>query len=393
LENPNVGKIPIAIPDFISPDPGAVSGRDFAQIIRNDLHLTGMFQIVSPNIAWNGGDPDFDAWAKAGSAALITGVYQVVGNEISLEARLYDTALKKAEIGKRITGKISDHRKIAHRFADRVMEKLTGAPGCFSSRIAFVGEIPERELFAMDFDGFNPAQLTRNASIILSPEWTPDGKSLLFTSYLNHNPDLWRLNLDDLRQHPVSARPGINASARYSPVNDIIALSLSFNGTPKIFLVTPRGEIIKRLTDGRGNDISPTWSPDGSHLAFVSDHAGSPQIYIIPVNGGQPRRVTSAGKYNTDPDWSPRGDLLAFTSRIDGRFQICSIKTDGTEFKVLTSEGANQDPAWSPDGRMIAFTSDRAGRKLIYLMDAKGTIQTPISRVPGKAPAWSKNLP
>jgi TolB protein len=144
------------------------------------------------------------------------------------------------------------------------------------------------------------------------------------------------------------------------------------------------------LTSGRGNDISPTWSPDGSAIAYVSDQAGTPQIYIMPVNGGEPRRLTLQGNYNTDPKWSPRGDLLAFTARIEGRFQICTVRMDGTDWRVLTRSGSNQDPAWSPDGRMIAFQSNRDGKKLIYVMDARGETQVPVSPVTGKAPAWSR---
>jgi TolB protein len=393
LENPNLSKIPIAVPDFVPHGPCPLNGRDLARIIKNDLYLTGLFQIVedSPPPPQHPGDsPDFDSWSETGAQALILGSFQARGDELVLEAMLYDVALKKLELGKRFTGRINDHRLMVHKFDDHVMEKLTGIPGCFTTQIAFVGGGRSRELFTMDFDGHDLRQLTRTGSINLSPEWSPDGRGIIFTSYMNRKPDLWGMDFTTLRPYPISARPGLNASGRYSPDGKIIALSMSFNGTPKIFSITPQGNIIKMLTSGRGNDISPTWSPDGSAIAYVSDHAGTPQIYIIPANGGEPRRLTLQGNYNTDPKWSPRGDSLAFTARIEGRFQICTIRTDGTDLRVITKSGSNQDPAWSPDGRMIAFQSNRDGKQMIYVMDSRGEIQAPVSPVTGKAPAWSR---
>jgi len=395
LSDPNLARMPIAIPDFISDSRTSVNGRDVAMILRNDLYLTGLFHIVetAPSVGRTpNGAPDFQAWSRSGAQALVMGNLTVRGNELILEARLYDTALRKLEMGKRLIGTIGNLRQMVHKLGDRVMGQLTGVPGCFSTGIAFVRASRPKELFTMDFDGHNLRQVTRTGCINLSPEWAPNGRSLLFTSYLNRNPDLWSLDLHTLRPHAVSTRRGINAAARYSPDGKMIALSLSPKGIPKIFLVTPQGNIIKQLTFGRGNDISPTWSPDRSTIAYVSDQAGSPHVYLAPVGGGRAKKLTSQSAYNTDPDWSPRGDLLAFTARIDGRFQICTIRPDGTDFRVLTSEGSNRSPAWSPDGRMIAFSSDRRHGRRIYLMDLRGQIQTPVSPILGQSPAWSRSL-
>jgi TolB protein len=387
-------KFPIAVADFVSAGPATLEGRGLAGIIRHDLYLTALFEIVNPPVPIQttaNGEPDFEAWKQAGAAALIVGSFAVRGDELTLEIKLYDLDQRKLEIGKRYSGRINDHRRMIHKFADKVMEKLDKIPGCFSTKIAFVGDAQSREVFSMDFDGHNLAQLTRTRSLNLSPDWAPNGRNLVFTSYMNGKPDVWMLDLSDLKVRPVSTQSSLNASPRYSPDGNYIALSMSINGLPKIILVTPQGNTINRLTNGRGNDISPAWSPDGSAIAYVSDHAGSPQIYIVPSSGGQSRRLTLSTKYNTDPDWSPRGDRLAFTARIDGRFQICTIKTDGSDFQVLTTAGSNQDPSWSPDGRLIAFLSDRDGRRRIYVMDARGEIQEPVSTITGKCPSWSRS--
>lgn len=395
LDKPKVSKMPVAIPDLQSSQPGPLNGKELAGIMKNDLYLTGLFQPVEPLAPPAGtpnGEPEYDAWSQAGAQALITGHFQVNGDQLVAELRLHEVPMKKMLLGKRFTGRIGDHRQIMHRFADQVMAQLHKIPGCFSTRIAFVDASHSREIFSIDFDGHDLRQMTRTGALNLSPEWSPDSTSIVFTSYVNRNPDLWFLDLSTLRSHPISSRPGINASARYSPDGSRIALSLSIKGTPKIFIITPQGHITKMLTNGRGNDISPTWSPDGSAIAYVSDQAGTPQIYVIPAEGGPSKRLTLGSNYNTDPDWSPQGDLLAFTSRIDGRFQICTMRTDGKDFRVLTNKGTNEDPAWSPDGRMIAFSSNRDGKKLIYLMDARGEIQVPVSPIPGKTPAWSRNF-
>ncbi len=394
VNNPNLVKMPVAVIDFISETGGPINGKDLAAIVKNDLFITGMFQIVesSPAAAFTQNlEPNFDHLAQLGVQALVTGRFQIRGDQLVLEAKLFDVGLRKLEMGKRYTSHVSDHRKMVHQFDDRVLEKITGTQGCFDSKIAFVGDSQSRELYSMEYDGHNLQQLTRNGTINLSPDWAPDGNSILFTSYLNRNPDLYSLNLVSMQTVPVSTRPGLNVSGRYSPDGQFIALSASVKSIPKIFIINTQGHILKQLTNGRGNDISPTWSPDSTSIAYVSDQAGAPQIYVVPVNGGESRRLTFVSNYNTDPDWSPRGDMVAFTARIDGRFQICVIRQDGTDFKVLTDQGSNQEPSWSPDGRLIAFSSNRDGAKRIYIMDAKGAIQVPVSPLTGKSPAWSRN--
>ncbi len=393
IENPNLS-VPVAIPAFVSQQPGAVNGGELAGILRNDLAFTGLFSIVDPATPVppaTGGEPDFEAWGQTGAQAIVIGSFQVSGDTLTVEARLYDVALKKLEVGKRLSGDVRDLRRIIHLFADRIMEALTGVPGCFSSKIAFVQTGRAREIYSMDFDGHNMKEMTSNRSINLSPEWSPDNRSLLFTSYFKGKPDVWSLDLASMQVRPVSTRKGMNASPRYSPDGGMIALSMSFKGIPHIFIISPQGNIIKGLTSGRGNDISPTWSPDQSAIAYVSDQAGTPQIYIAPVNGGPPRRLTFETNYNTDPDWSPTGGLIAFTVRIESRFQICTIRTDGTDLRVLTDRGSNTSPAWSPDGRMIAFSSTRDGTSRIYVTDVLGRIQVPVSPIAGTSPAWSKN--
>jgi TolB protein len=395
LDAPSIAQIPIVVTEFVGEGTLPFSGKELSDVVRNDLSVIGLFQIVESNSVGSPlsyDDPGLDALNRLGAQALIAGKFRVSGDELTVELKLYDAALKKMEVGKRFTGKISDYRKMLHRFDDLVMEKLTGTLGCFSTKIAFVSSAEFREINVIDYDGYNLRQITKTGTINMSPDWSPDARTLLLTSYINANPDLFMLDLNTLQLFPISSRPGINASARYSPDGKFIALSMSLNKIPKIFIITPQGSIVKQLTNGRGNDISPTWSPDGSHIGYVSDQAGSPQIYICPLEGGQPRRLTFSVNYATEPDWSPNGDRLVFSAKVDGRFQICSIKTDGTNFTILTDKGSNQDPAWSPDGRMIAFSSDRSGKRLIYIMDARGSIQVPVSSVPGKAPAWSRTI-
>ncbi len=87
--------------------------------------LTGLFTIVQPPqqpMERPDGEPDFDAWSQAGVQVLILGSFQVRGEELILEARLFDVALKKMELGKRYKAGAKDHRQVIHKFGDRVME-------------------------------------------------------------------------------------------------------------------------------------------------------------------------------------------------------------------------------------------------------------------------------
>lgn len=388
-------KLAVEAPRNLDTTTGNTVATEMADVITFDMNMSGIAQAETrPQSALSGGrlaETAFLPWTAAGFELLVRGEYSVKGDNLTVEYRLFDVVNQKMMTARRYLGRTKDLRYFAHAFADEIMLALTGEKGCFTTHIAYVSsQTGNKEIVIMDWDGHNLLQLTRNGSINLNPDFSPDGREILFTSYKRRNPDLYKRALSNTVEVPVSSRKGLNITGTWSPDGSRIALALSKDGNAEIYTLARDGSHPIRLTHSEAIEVSPVWSPDGTRIAFVSDRLGKPQIFVMNSDGKNVRRLTTAGAYNVNPRWSPKGDKIAYARMQSGGFQIYTINADGTGDTQLTSSGSNENPAWSPDGRFIAFSSKRSG-EAIYVMRGDGSGQTRVSRGKGSAtqPAWS----
>jgi TolB protein len=384
--------------------PGSDLGTRFADLVERDLELSGQFRNVDRKAFIEPAEPgtvdaiNFPNWSVIGALALVKGWCSMAGDTLTVEARLFDVYQRRQIVGRRYNGPVGELRRMAHRFADEILSQLTGERGPFDSRIAFVSTRGGRfkELYAMSIDGGDLKQLSSNRTINVSPSWSPDARSLLYTSYKRGRPALYGIDLLSGRDAPIWWKSGLNLGGRFSPDGSMIALAIEKDGNTDLVLLRPDGQMNRRFTDSWAIDVSPSWSPDGSQIAFCSDRGGGPQIYIQPVGGGDARRVTFKGNYNTSPAWSPDGKRIAYVSRNEGSFNIFTTDLEGADVRQLTQGmGRNEDPAWSPDSRYLVFSSSRTGRKKLFVADAaSGASQVQLTAGDGddSSPAWSRWL-
>ena len=162
-----------------------------------------------------------------------------------------------------------------------------------------------------------------------------------------------------------------------------------------------RGEIYVMNADGT-NPINLTrsvdraervssWSPDGKQIAFTSAELFNghtlvnSDIFVMDVDGGDPINLTNHDALDQTPNWSPNGNWIAFSSLRDGNWEIYLMNADGTNPINITNHPAKDGrPDWSPDGQQIAFTSDRDGNLEIYVMNADGTNPSNITNHPAE---------
>ena len=402
INSPSSMKFPIAVLKFEKISKGEGSEKlseKIDKVLTNDLSISGRFNVLDSNIMGGSYDREtvnFGDWFKTGAIALIKGGFYAKGDNLLLEARLFDVALSKMICGKRYIGKKEDLQKIVHKFANEVIYQLTGEQGIFNTKISFVSDSPgNKEIYTMNFDGSDIKQITSNRSINLSPIWSLDGREIVYTSYLKGNPDLYIKKLKEGNNIVLSNSPGLNTTPTFSPDGKLIVLTLSIDGDPEIYSMNKSDHKIKRLTYNWGNDTSPFFSPNQKKIAFVSNRGGTPQIYIMDIDGENVQRLTFEGNYNASPSWSPIGDKIAFTSMHGGYFDIFVINPDGTGLKRLTFDsGDNESPSWSPDGQLLAFSSNRTGRFNIYMMETNGGNQRPLIFMDGNhtEPSWSSRL-
>ncbi|MFH1027109.1 MAG: Tol-Pal system beta propeller repeat protein TolB, partial [Pseudomonadota bacterium] len=366
------------------------------EVLQFDMNMSGVVAAESSGLlplstGITAADTDFTPWINGGYDLLVRSEYSFKGDELTVEFRLYDVPNRKMMTARRYLGKTKELRRFAHSFADEMLLAITGEKGCFTSRIAFVSaQSGNKEISIMDWDGHNLLPLTRNGSINLNPDFAPNGREIIFTSYKRGNPDLYRRALSSTAEVPLSSRRGLNITGSWSPDGSKIALALSKDGDAEIYTIGKDGGNPVRLTLSSALEVYPGWSPDGRQIAFVSDRLGKPQIFVMDSDGGNVRRLTTSGGYNVNPRWSPKGDRIAYT-RSQGGFQIYAINPDGSGDTQLTSEGSNENPTWSPDGRFIAFSSKRSGGDGIYVMRSDGSGQTRVSQSKGgySQPVWS----
>ena len=398
-------KLNIAIPEFtvtsgVDPTGG---GKLLATVAGADLTFSGLFSVVAATGAIPANNPaalrqSWTEFAAAGAHAGLHGLLALRGAGAEVEMRLYDlTSPDHRLIGsKKFELPVSQLRRLGHKVADEVVLQFTGEPGIADTKIAYVvGSVGNtKEIVMADYDGAASTPVTRNGSINLSPVWSPDARSLAFTSFKQGYPDLYRAFPFERRpEQSVAAFQGVNIAPAFSPDGRSLAMTLSKDGNPEIYVLTLASGAMRRLTRHAGIDSEPSWSPNGRQLAFLSDRAGSPNIYVMDAEGTNVRQITSGG-FHTQPRWSPRGDTIAYTQRA-GSHDIWVVDVDGSNPRRLTNGGDNQSPTWAPSGRHLAFQSNRLGRWQIFAMLADGTAAAPITRggTESTSPSWSPRLP
>ncbi len=399
-------KFPIAIADFVNKKSGTADevGVEVADILRRNMNLAGYFDIIPKSkyadrsAAMTPEEINFEQWTTTGARVFVKGLYKKSGKNLVLELRLYDPQLKQMLVGKEYKVKQDKAYAAIHRFADEIMLALTGEKGIFNTKIAAAcGPQGKEQIIIMNVDGTERIELTDNNTLNLSPNWSPDGTELIYTSYEKFFPELYVRKIDvekkkkkQGRHKRITFNNTMNITPAYSPDGLLIAFSSSMSGDPELYLIDPNGEKVGQITNLTGIDISPTWSPDGKLLAFSSERAGNLHIFVTDRNGSAPKRLTFTGYQNDTPEWSPRGDKIAFVKRAGGGFNIFLMNADGTQDQQLTTAGNNENPTFSPDGRYIVFSSSRKGGKNLFLMMWDGSNQTAISTDGTcKTPDWS----
>jgi TolB protein len=239
-------------------------------------------------------------------------------------------------------------------------------------------------------------QLTSGPGYDYQPDWSTDGRTVVYASYRNDAIELRLLDLSSGESRSVRADGAVNVEPRWSPDGTRLAfVSTAYEGRWHIFvaLLKPDGGLgtPERITEDRDSGLpryyygvhdqylSPTWSPDGKDLIFISNRGhiwGSGGFWRMPAHAGaEPRELRyEETTWKARPDWSRDGKRVVYSSYLGRQWhQLWLMTADGGDPLQLTYRAGDATaPRWSPDGTRIAFISNENGNTALRIVDVPG---------------------
>ncbi|MEO8260080.1 MAG: hypothetical protein ABI868_22230 [Acidobacteriota bacterium] len=408
----------IAVPDFIALSPDIETDRVakmIAQVLFDDLNFEHDFGLIprdtyaSIPTARTLDDVPLARWRELGADAVLVGSVQKTAAGILVQVRLFDARRPEQRVqafGKEYSGSAVNPRGYAHTIADEIHAKQRNLIGVARTKLTFAsdrdgervgGTVESRsvkEIYIADYDGANQRRVTTGRSLNIQPNWSPDARSIAYTSYRNRDglPNIFISHIYQglLDQFPKAPEQTFQPS--WSPDGSKIAFWSTRDGNAEVYVANRDGTNVRRLTNNRGIDQSPTWSPNGTQIAFVSDRTGTPQVWVMGADGLGLRKITSES-YADRPTWSPPPyNEIAYTARNGPGFDIKVIELASGMIRQFTfGEGTNESPAWAPNGRHLAFTSTRSGKVQVFVIDRAGRNLKQVTNVGNnEKPDWSK---
>lgn len=392
-----------AVPIAIVPFGGQAEGGagDVAAIVANDLQLSGRFKplerrdmVTRPTA---GAAIRFEDWRLLRSDFIVVGRVEPDAAGLGVTFELFNVQTGQPLLSQRLVTNERGLRATAHRIADLVFERLTGIPGAFSTRIAYVtvdGRPPSQRfrLVVADADGFGPRTIMDSSEPIMSLAWSPDGQSLAYVSFEGKASAVYvqRLTTGDRRR--VSARLGINGAPAWSPDGGKLALTLSRESNLDIYVLDLGTQGLTRITSDGAIDTEPEWSRDGSSLFFTSDRAGSAQVYRVALGSPQEvQRLTFTNGYNARPRISPDGQSLALVTLDRGAYRIAVFDLKTRNVRVLTDGQQDESPSFAPNGAAVIYATRAGKRGTLAMVSSDGRFQQRLSSDTGdvREPVWS----
>ncbi len=214
----------------------------------------------------------------------------------------------------------------------------------------------ESTLEILDIATSNRSVVYHTKDHIEAPNWTPDGKSLIY----NSQGLLYRIPVEGGPPQliPTDFANKINNDHGISPDGTQMVISdQTETGSSMIYSIPIEGGIPKKITP-----LAPSywhgWSPDGKTLAYCAERNGNYDIYAIPFESGEEVRLTDTEGLDDGPDYSPDGKFIYFNSARTGTMQIWRMKPDGSEQEKITTDKFNDWFAHpSPDGKWLVYVT------------------------------------
>lgn len=369
-------------------------------IVENDLNRSGRFTSASKNLpataAMN--TPNAEAWASAGVPYVVTGSSKTnPDGSFSIQYQLYDVEKRQYLLNELLTVPASRTRQAAHMISDAIYQALTGIPGDFSGRIAYVlrnPATPEQRytLQIADTDGEQPKTILTSRDPILSPAWTPDAKKIAYVSFETKRPAIYVQDLATGQREKLASFRGLNGAPSFSPDGKSMLFTASMHGNPEIYQMNLETRQLKRMTNDSAIDTEARYSPDGKSFIFTSDRGGSPQIYRYDFNGESTKRLTFRGAFNARATLSADGKKLALVHRPSGsNYKVAVQDISSGVTNILTPTSLDESPSFSPNGQMVVYATREGNRGLLSIMSLDGRFRMNLPSETGEVrePAWA----
>jgi TolB protein len=247
------------------------------------------------------------------------------------------------------------------------------------------------DIYGVPASGGAPTQMTGTPGISeRGPSWAPNGLRMVLLRYGTDSGGstvngLW---VADASGNAMNVIPGTGTGfdPAWSPDGTRIAFAMPYRGQQEIYVVTPAGAGLTRLTYNAADDSAPSWSPDGASLVFSRrDAAGFSSLVEIGVASLAETALTAPGvSVDNGPDWS-RGNDIVFSRAAStaGIAHLFVVHSDGTGLHQITASRLNdRNPSWAPDARRLVFSrggSDDQDPEQLCTAYSDGTGQTQLT--------------
>lgn len=391
--------IPVAVVPFS--EAGVMpAGDKISSIVQDDLAMTGEFRPLPAekmlSLPSKGEDVYFRDWRLLGQRYVLVGQLIRKGDKVEARYELYDVNREERIMGATASSSVNSTRSLAHHISDRVYEAITGVPGAFSTKLAYVtlersGSEPLYRLQVSDVDGKRAKVRLESDEPILSPAWSPDAQKLAYVSFETGKPAIYIHELSSGNRTRIADFRGLNSAPAWSDDGRSLLVTLSKDGNAEIYKLDIGSGSLKRLTNHWSIDTEPTWDHTGNGFYFTSDRSGGPQIYHKASEGAEPRRITFGSRYNARPRPDNDGKYVYYVHQRDKAFHIARTDLRTEEETVLTRTESDESPSVAPNGRMLIYATKQGGDSVLTVIAADGgaAYSLPASKGDVREPAWS----
>lgn len=390
--------IPVAVVPFA--ESGAMpAGDKVSSIVQADLTMSGEFKPLDPakmlSLPSERSEVYFRDWRMLGQRYVLVGQLTNSGGRVEARYELFDVNREQRILGETAAAPAGNVRSLAHHISDRVYEAITGEPGAFSTKLAYVtlsgaGKNSVYRLHVSDIDGQRSKVRLETGEPILSPAWSPDGKKLAYVSFETGKPVIFIHELATGKRTKAADFPGLNSAPAWSPDGQSLLMTLSKDGNAEVYEKNLASGKLTKLTNHWAIDTEAAWDHSGKGVFFTSDRSGGPQIYYMERPGAEARRLTFGSRYNARARPDSKGEYVYYVHQRERSFHIArrNLKTD-EEF-IVTRTGTDESPSVSPNGRMLIYATEQGGKGVLTVVSADGgaAYSLPASEGEVREPAW-----